>query len=138
MAEDRGGIEIETLDGMALLEEVLAVIGAEIRMPPHQHLVVGGGVEVPDGEGTERETVTMITGEYHHLEEIAILRHPDVVLVAGGTVGEVEEGRGTRDLVARSAETPGTIEDSIQMCIRARGRPLYDSLSVEYTAISDL
>lgn len=61
----------------------------------------------------------MITGGYHRLEGIVIPRLPDVVRVAGGTVVEVGEGRETRDLAVRPAETLGTIEQPIQMCMRA-------------------
>jgi len=46
VAVDRGGIGIETLDGVANLGEVLVVIGAENRMALHQRLALGDGVVV--------------------------------------------------------------------------------------------
>ena len=112
MVEDRPGIGtgIETLDGVALQGEVLAVIGAGIRMAPHRYLVVGDGVEVLDGEGTERGIARMIPGGYRRLEGTAILRLPGVVDVVGGTAGEVGEDQGTRDLAVLLAETPDMIE----------------------------
>jgi len=91
----------------------------------HQHLVAGDevevGVEVSDGEERGIGIVTMITGGYHRLEGIVTLRLPvvvDVEAVVGivETVGTVEvagEGRGTRDLVVRPAETPDTIERAV-------------------------
>jgi len=107
---------------VVLLGEVLVVIGVESRMALHQHLVVGDevevGVEVSDGEERGIGIVTMITGGYHRLEGIVTLRLPVVVDVEAvvGIVGTVEvagEGRGTRDLVVRPAETPDTIERAV-------------------------
>jgi len=111
------GTGIGTPDGVAHLGEVRVVIGAENPMVLHQRLVVGDGVEVSAEVKTEKGkgTVTMITGGYHRPEGIVILHLPDVAHVEDGTVGEAGEGRGTRDLAVRPAETPGTIERSIQI-----------------------
>lgn len=118
VVEDRGGTGIETLDGVALLGEVLVVTGAGNRMAPRQHLVVGDGVEeVLDGGGTGTGigigTVMMITGGCHRLGGIVILHLPGVVRVVEATVVEVGEGQGTRGLAVRPAEIPGTIENPI-------------------------
>lgn len=66
----------ETPDGAVLPGEVLVVTGVESRIALHQHLVVGHEVEALGGEETGTEIVTMITGEYHHLEGIVTLLHP--------------------------------------------------------------
>ena len=103
------------LGGVALLGEVLVVIGVENRMVLHRHLVVGDEVEVSGGEERGIVIVTMITGGYHRLEGIVTLHLPGVVDVEAAVVivetAEVAgEGRGIRDLVVRPAETPDTIE----------------------------
>ena len=101
---------------MVLLGEVLVAIGVGSRMFLHQHSVAGGEVEVLDGEERGIVIVTMITGGYHRLEGTVILRllpgAVDVEAVVGivETVEVVGEGRETRDLVVRPAETPDTIE----------------------------
>lgn len=124
MVEDRGGTGIETLDGAAHLEEVLVVIGAENRIPLHLRLEVGDAAVVSDGEGTGTRTVTRITGGYHRLDGIAILRLPVAVHVVDGTVEEAGEGRETRDLAARPAETPGMTEHTTQIGMLTWGRLL--------------
>jgi hypothetical protein len=115
---DLGGTGIETLDGVVLLGEVPAVIGVESRMALRQRLVVGDEVVVSDGEEIGTGIVTMITGEYHHLEGIVIPRLPGVVYAEAaaaivgivGTAEEAGEGRETRDLVVHPAENPDMIE----------------------------
>lgn len=124
MAAHQGGTGIETLDGVALLAEVLAVIGVGNQMVLHRHLVVGDEVGVQGGEeiGTGTGIVTMISGGYRRLEEIVILPLPGVVHAEDGTAEEVGKGRGTRDLAVRPAETPVTIETSVQTGIQTWGR----------------
>jgi len=108
--EGLGGRGTETLVGVALVGEALAVIGAENRMALRRHSVLGDEAGVWGAEGTGIVIVTTITGGYRHLEGTVILhRLPDVV-DAEATVGEVGEGRETRDLVVRPAETPDMIE----------------------------
>ena len=112
-----GGTGIETLDGVALLGEVLVAIGVENRMPLHLHLVVGEDeAGAPDEGGTGTAIVTMITGGCHHPGGTVIPRLPGVAGVEAATVGiveEVEEGQKTQDLAAHPAETPDTIEYAI-------------------------
>jgi len=120
LREDPERTGIEMPDGAALLREVLVVIGVESRIPLRRHLVAGDEVEVLDGEETGTETVTMITGGYHHLEGIATLHLPGVVdvEVSGG-------GRKTRDLAVHPAETPDTIERAVGSDDMRRGVLLY-------------
>jgi len=110
-----GETEIEMLDGVVLLGEVLAVIGAGNPMPLHRHSAVGDEVWALGEGGTGTAIVTMITGGYRHPEGIVIPLLPGVVDVEAvvGTAGEVEEGQKTRDLAAHPAETPDTIECAI-------------------------
>jgi len=116
-------------DGVVLLGGALAAIGGGNQTALRQHLVVGDEAEVSDGEGTETEiaTVTMITGGCHRLEGIVILRLPGAVFVGVGTVGEVEEGRGSQDLVAHPAGTPDMIKRAVNSDWHASGVS-YDSL----------
>jgi len=112
-----GGTGIETLDGVALLGEVLAVIGVESRMALRRYLVVGDG-EVLDVEETGTGIVMMTTGGCRHPERIVIRHLPDVADVEAAvgtvetaeTVGEAGEGREIRGLVVHPAETLDTIE----------------------------
>lgn len=124
VAAHQGGTETETLDGVALLGGVLAAIGVGNRMALHRHLVVGDEVGVQGGEetGTGTGIVTMISEGCHRLEEIVILPLPGVVHAEDGTVEVVGDGRGTRDLAVRPAETPVTIETSVQTGIQMQGR----------------
>jgi len=113
-----GGTGTETLVGVDLLGEGLAVIGVENLMPLHRHLVVGGEVGALDGGETGIVIVTTITGGYHHLEGTVIPHRPGVVDAAGTagtavTVEEAEEGQRTQDLAVHPAETPDTIESAI-------------------------
>ena len=89
----------------------------------------------------------MITGEYHRLEGIVTLRLPGAVVVEAvvGTVGIVEtaevvgEGRGTRDLAVRPAETPDTIERAVDPDMHTRrGHYVEYSYEIGYTTIFDL
>jgi len=89
----------------------------------------------------------MITGEYHRLEGIVTLRLPgavDVEVVVGivETVENVEvagEGRGTRDLAVRPAETPDTIERVVDPDRHMRrGHYVEYSYEIDYTTIFDL
>ena len=105
LGEDLGGTEIEMPDGVVLLGEVLAAIGAGSRMGLHQRSVVEDEVGVPDAEKTGTGIARMITGGYHHLEGIVILRLFGAVDAEPGTVGQAGEGRETRDLVVHHAGT---------------------------------
>lgn len=91
MEEGLEGRETETLGGVALLGEVLAVIGVESLMPLHRRSAVGDEVEAPGEGGTGTAIVTTTTGGYRHHEWIVIPRLPDVVdvEVAVETAGTV-------------------------------------------------
>jgi len=119
------------LDGV-VPGEVLAVIGVESRMVLHRHLVVGD-VGVLDGEetGTGTGIVTMISGGYRRPEGIVTLRLSDVV-----GVEEAEDGQETRDLVVHPAETPGTIERTVDPDNHeGEGYYVEHSHKVDYTTI---
>jgi len=115
VVEYQEGTGIGMLDGVGLLGGVLVVTGVGNQMALRRRLAVGDEVEVSDGGGTGKRiaTVTMITGGCHRREGIVILRPPGVVGVEVGTVGEVEGGRGTRDLVVHPAGTPDMIERAV-------------------------
>ena len=122
---------------MVLLGEVLVVTGVESPMALHLRLVGGDEVEVLDGEERETGIVTMNIGGYRRPEGIVTLRLPDVVRVE--TVEVAEEGRGTRDLAARPAEIPDTIERAVGSDRHTRwGDYVEYSHEVDYTPIFDL
>jgi len=100
------------LGGVELPGEVLAVIGAESRMAPHHHSPAGGEAEVLGEEerGIGIVIVTTISGGYHHLEGIVILRLPDAEVVVAEEVGN---GRETQDLAAHPVEILGMIESLV-------------------------
>jgi hypothetical protein len=95
-------------DGVALPEEVPAVIGVEIRTVLRQHSAAGDVVGASDGVGIG--TGTMNTGGYHHLEGIVIPRLHVRHAGEAWNVGEEGEGRETLDLVVHLAETHDMIE----------------------------
>lgn len=119
LGEHLVGTGIETLDGAAPLEEVLAVIGVENRMRLHRHLEVGDEVGVLGGEEIGTVTATTITGGCRRLEGTVIPPLPDVDAEAVGIVGiveivgEAEEGQKTQDLAAHPVGTPDTIERTV-------------------------
>lgn len=142
VGEVLGGTGIETPDGVVPLEEVPGDIGAESQTVLHQRSVVedevGVEVEVLDEEERETGTVTMITGGYHHLEGIVILRLPGVVGVVAGSVGAAGEGQETQDLVVRPAEASGMIERRVDLRgTREGGYCVKYSDEVDYTTIFD-